>query len=70
MRASATIQGIAIADGLLNFSTVKALRQRHYWIQVWTVNSAERANELAAWGVNGITTDSLAMMDAMSATGH
>lgn len=36
---------------------VQAFRQAGYGVNVWTVNQADRANQLFNWGVTGIFTD-------------
>ena len=64
--STASIRGVTIADGLLNATTVRELQQHDLWIQSWTVDTMARANQLAAWGVNGITTDNLTMIAALA----
>ncbi len=44
-------------DAGLTREKVQAFRQAGYGVNVWTVNSAARANELFNWGVTGIFTD-------------
>jgi glycerophosphoryl diester phosphodiesterase len=36
---------------------VRRIRDAGRHVNVWTVNSAERMRELAAWGVSGLITD-------------
>lgn len=36
---------------------VKEIKKKGYKINVWTVNSLARANELFSWGVDGVFTD-------------
>lgn len=38
-------------------AVVRRYRRAGFQVNVWTVNSVERARELAYWGVNGIFTD-------------
>lgn len=45
------------SDGLTR-ATVGQLRAAGYDVNVWTVNSRARANELRNWGVTGVFTDS------------
>ncbi len=59
------IQGVSIAEHLLTPTTVGELRTRRLWIQAWTVDSMTRANQLAGWGVNGITTNHLGILTAL-----
>ena len=62
------IQGVAIAEQLLNHETISNLLAQHLWIQAWTVNTMRRTNELANFGVNGITTDNLTIIETLSNT--
>lgn len=43
----------------LDEATVRAIRDAGYPLAVWTVNEAQRARQLFAWGVNAIFTDRL-----------
>lgn len=63
---SSAYEGVSVADGLLTAETTLELQQHHLWIQAWTVDTMLRANQLAAWGVNGITTDNLSMLSALN----
>ena len=62
---SSAYEGVSIANDLLTEETTAELKQHHLWIQSWTVDTMLRANQLAAWGVNGITTDNLSMLAAL-----
>lgn len=44
-------------DSTLTRAQVQAFRAAGYGVNVWTVNSPARANELFNWGVTGIFTD-------------
>ncbi|MDK8351064.1 glycerophosphoryl diester phosphodiesterase [Gleimia europaea] len=44
-------------DSTLTRAQVQAFREAGYGVNVWTVNSPARANELFNWGVTGIFTD-------------
>lgn len=44
-------------DSTLTRTQVQAFREAGYGVNVWTVNSPARANELFNWGVTGIFTD-------------
>ncbi|KGF01649.1 glycerophosphoryl diester phosphodiesterase [Actinomyces sp. S4-C9] len=44
-------------DSALTRAQVQAFREAGYGVNVWTVNSPARANELFNWGVTGIFTD-------------
>lgn len=45
------------ADQGLNRQRVEEIRALGYGVNVWTVNSRARANELFNWGVTGVFTD-------------
>ncbi|MDO5035201.1 MAG: glycerophosphoryl diester phosphodiesterase [Actinomycetaceae bacterium] len=49
-------------DSTLTRAQVKAFREAGYGVNVWTVNSPARANELFNWGVTGIFTDNAHQM--------
>ena len=61
------LAGVAANEKLLSRPVVDALRDRHLLIQAYTVDSMQRANELAGWGVTGITTDSTTIMRSLAA---
>ena len=65
-KPSSAYAGVSIANGLLTAETTQGLKQHHLWIQAWTVDTMLRANQLAAWGVSGITTDNLSMLAALN----
>ncbi len=44
---------------ITNKKTVSSLRESGFFVNVFTVNSTERKNELFDWGVNGVFTDIL-----------
>lgn len=44
-------------DSTLTRAQVQAFREAGYGVNVWTVNSPARANELFNWGVTGVFTD-------------
>ncbi|MFW0170234.1 glycerophosphodiester phosphodiesterase family protein [Rothia sp. P4278] len=50
-------QAAHLEDRGLTRASVRALRQAGYGVNVWTVNSAARANELKNWGATGVFTD-------------
>jgi hypothetical protein len=55
--------GVSVRDSLVDAATVRRLRDRAGVVFCWTVNCGRRAAELATWGVDGITTDTV---DALS----
>ena len=44
-------------DRGLTKSKVEAFREAGFGVNVWTVNSIDRANELFNWGATGVFTD-------------
>lgn len=50
-------QAVHLQERGLTRATVRALSEAGYEVNVWTVNSPARANELKNWGATGIFTD-------------
>lgn len=61
----ALIDGVSIRHSLLNKETAAWLKERRLIILAWTVNDAQRMNELVGYGVDAITTDNLAIMELL-----
>lgn len=59
--------GVAVRHTLLHADSVEKLRERTGTIAAWTVNGVTRARELAALGVDAITTDSADVLAALHA---
>jgi hypothetical protein len=53
---------VSIRQSLLNTDSASQLRDLELIIVAWTVNDLTRVNELVRLGVDGITTDNLAIM--------
>lgn len=53
------------ADEGLSRDRVEEIRSLGYGVNVWTVNSRERAEELFGWGVTGIVTDRVHELGAL-----
>ncbi|MDU0349665.1 glycerophosphodiester phosphodiesterase family protein [Actinomyces sp. MRS3W] len=53
------------SDAYLTRERVEEIRSLGYGVNVWTVNSRERAQELFDWGVTGIFTDRVHEMGAL-----
>src|SRR4030042_1872848 len=52
------LDGLSVSrESELNEDFVKQVRGAGLQLHVWTVNSAEEARKLAAWGVDAMTTD-------------
>ena len=58
---AAAIDGVTIRATLLDRETVAWFGERNLLVMAWTVNELGRVNELVDWGVDGITTDNLAI---------
>ncbi|MGB3330377.1 MAG: glycerophosphodiester phosphodiesterase [Thermomicrobiales bacterium] len=58
----ATIDGISIRHTVLNEENAAWLEDRHLLTFAWTVNDMDRVNELMRMGVDGITSDNLAIV--------
>jgi glycerophosphoryl diester phosphodiesterase len=56
---------ISIRHSLLTRERVADLRGRGVTMIAWTVNDAARAHELISWGVDGITSDSLVLLQRL-----
>ena len=57
-------RGVSCRHGLLTERSIRELHNRGLLVVAWTVDDLERARELVAWGVDGITTHNVAEMCA------
>ena len=48
---------VNIEDAKLSQARVRSIKNAGYELNVWTVNSKVRANQLSNWGVDGVFTD-------------
>lgn len=64
-RLQRTIDGITVRESLVDFAMMNWLDERGIGAFVWTVNDMERVNELIRLGVDGITTDNLAILSLL-----
>jgi hypothetical protein len=62
----AVAQGVSIRQTLLTSDVTSSLHNDHLLVQAWTVNTMARLNELSRWGVDGVTTDNLSILDAVA----
>lgn len=60
-----TCTAVSIHQKLLTPGLVQQLRANVHTVMTWPVNDPLRMRELVNWGVNGITTDSLAVVRAV-----
>ena len=56
---------VSVHQKLLTPDVVQRLRESARLLMAWPVNDVAKMRELVSWGVNGITTDSLAVVRAM-----
>ncbi len=61
------LAGVSIEQHLLTPSLVRRLRDRHLQVLAYTVDRMSRVNQLAGWGVTGVTTDDLTIMRTLGA---
>jgi glycerophosphoryl diester phosphodiesterase len=62
----AGIDGVAIREDLVDGETAAWLTADGLRVVAWTVDDPDRARELAALGVTELTTDSLALIEALA----
>lgn len=63
----AVVQGVSIRQAVLTADTMASLHQAGLFVQAWTVNTVARLNQLAGWGLDGVTTENLTLLDAVAA---
>ncbi len=61
------VDGVSIHHTLLNEDTMASLKESGLMVFAWTVNDPARMNEMVEYGVDGITTDNLAILDLLGA---
>ncbi len=64
-RLQQTIDGITVRESLVDFEMMSWLDERGIGAFAWTVNDIQRVNELVGLGVDGITTDNLAILSLL-----
>lgn len=65
----AQIDGVSIREDLVTEESADWLHEQNLQIWAWAVNQPTRAAELAALGIDGLTTDNLAILDALAGGG-
>jgi hypothetical protein len=63
--AALPLHGISIHERLLDRETVGELRRRVNVVMAWPVRTLAQARELAAWGVDGLISENLALARAL-----
>ena len=61
----ARIDGVTIRESLVDQESAEWLASEGLYVVVWTVNGLSRVNELVLLGIDGITTDNLAIMSLL-----
>jgi len=61
-----SIGGVSVFQGLVDANLVTWVHAHRLVILAWTVNDSDRFNELVRLGVDGITTDNLAILRVLS----
>jgi glycerophosphoryl diester phosphodiesterase len=61
------IDGVSVRHSLLTVDSVGSLKEKGLIVFAWTVNDAATMNELVEYGVDGIITDNLAIMQLLGA---
>ena len=64
-----TIDGVTIRHQLVDAESVIRLKEQGLIVLAWTVNDLTRVNDLVALGVDGISTDNLAIMSLLAGSG-
>ena len=59
------IGGVSVFQGLVDANLVTWLHRHKLLVVAWTVNDSQRFNQLVRLGVDGITTDNLAILRAL-----
>lgn len=59
------LNGVSILAGLLDANTMAWFKSRGLLVAAWTVNDVAQLNDLIALGIGAVTTDNLAILDAM-----
>lgn len=67
---AAILDGVSIRESLIDEEHAARLKARGLLIMAWTVNDLERVNELVRLGVDGITTDNLAILQLLGSQHH
>ena len=60
-----TIDGVTVRESIIDANMVAWLDEQGIGVFAWTVNDIERVNELIRLGVDGITTENLAILSLL-----
>jgi glycerophosphoryl diester phosphodiesterase len=67
--ADGVVQGVSVRQELLDAPTARQLEERNLVVLAWVVNDVPRVTELASYGVDGIVTDNLAIVERLAEKG-
>ena len=71
LRSSRPTQGISIHASLLSETVISALKQRAPLVVTWPINTPGELARVSGLGVDGVTTDSLAILETVvKSSGH
>lgn len=59
------VEGVTIRQDLLDARTTRWLKSQHLIVLAWVVDDARRARELIGYGVDGIATNNLAILELL-----
>jgi glycerophosphoryl diester phosphodiesterase len=60
------VQGVSVKQELLDAPTARRLEERNLVVLAWVVNDGPRVAELASYGVDGIVTDNLSIIERLA----
>lgn len=69
-RLEGVVEGVSIRQKLLDAQTVRWLKEKNLVVLAWVVDDGQRARELAGYGVDGIATDNLAIIELLAQRKH
>jgi glycerophosphoryl diester phosphodiesterase len=64
-----SIDGVTIRYQLVSAESVRRLKAMGLTVLAWTVNDLATVNEFVSWGVDGISTNNLSIMELLSGQG-
>lgn len=64
------LTGVTVRATLLDEETMAWFKERGLLVVAWTVNDVDRLNSLVALGIDAVSTDNLAILDAMHWAGQ
>jgi glycerophosphoryl diester phosphodiesterase len=64
------LTGVSVRATLLDAETMAWFKERGLLVIAWTVNDVDRLNDLVALGIDAVSTDNLAILDALHWAGQ